>query len=451
MKSKSQNGNSDRNPVGLKERIWKLFDNINLPVMFLKRTNAEGAARLSEAVKKQLQKNHIDEEEFEVAINAGDIHTGGLDEWYFGGPGTGGQANAIGPGGNVPPRTTPQNTDPGEHTGGDWQGNNKDPISAVLGWLVDKKTRDGRGFATSTISTRTRDIFVIWESPDAICDISGGFASVNLGTYVVNGGNCSTVIDFQPDINFSGQGQAVPSGGGLTTVYSQPTHMNRDCAVTGSSTPVYLHASKEVEEKDGEQAGREAAKAFNANLTSSLSVLGFHPVKAKLIVQGDPRFGTIPAILGSHLTVIVINPFHLRTNSKNTKERNSQGEVIDCGDWLARPPCNEFLTNTRWQILGVDQQIRQGSFRTTFSLILRTPGVTLDCRDTLGGDPAAPRLSDYGASPCSQLAIQALSRPNGNRNTLVYPGANLARQGAGGRPVRATPSGNTFGPDERPQ
>ena len=106
------------------------------------------------------------------------------------------------------------------------------------------------------------------------------------------------------------------------------------------------------------------------------SILNGQPIEAELIVQGDPSDQLVhpQLILGKKLSLVVINPYHLLGDGDN-----------GCPDWLARPACNDILSNKNWMIQGVDHSIREGSYVTTFKLSLPAPGASLNPNEPFGG------------------------------------------------------------------
>ena len=95
-------------------------------------------------------------------------------------------------------------------------------------------------------------------------------------------------------------------------------------------------------------------------------------IMADMTIVGDPTFPTQAdgTIMNKTVAIAFINPFHLMPN--NSK----------CGDWLAKPPCNELLSDKNWQIEKVNHRIEGGTYTTTLSLRLTAPGF-----DTLISNP----------------------------------------------------------------
>ena len=67
-----------------------------------------------------------------------------------------------------------------------------------------------------------------------------------------------------------------------------------------------------------------------------------------------------------------MNPFHL-ISSGNSSE------------WLAKPACNEILTNSDWMVKSVNHQINAGRYITTLGLFLTAPGIETPIGGSVGG------------------------------------------------------------------
>jgi hypothetical protein len=94
-------------------------------------------------------------------------------------------------------------------------------------------------------------------------------------------------------------------------------------------------------------------------------------VTAQLKILGNPspRFTNFGG--ARHLSIVVINPYHIRGGNK-------------CGDWLAYPVCNQLFTNKRWMCKSINHSISTGSYTTTIEAFLGGP-VQLEAGEPLGG------------------------------------------------------------------
>jgi hypothetical protein len=100
------------------------------------------------------------------------------------------------------------------------------------------------------------------------------------------------------------------------------------------------------------------------------------PITADLRILGDPRaqFVYMDRWMGQSVSIVAINPFHI-----------AGGGNGGCGDWLAKPMCNQILSNKSWKVHAVNHSIKEGSYTTTLKLFLEAPGIQIGHDDPLGG------------------------------------------------------------------
>ena len=258
-----------------------------------------------------------------------------------------------------------------------WKADGQNKLATIQKWLEPYRT------------DRDKGIVALWDGskPDGgtlvlMEDMQPGIKetvddcdpSTNVGTYIVNGGECSPVISFTPKINYTAAFFSLASGGNtggaLTGKTVEKTHEEVQTPETGvlQSIPPSEHSRTVY----GKEAPTESEKSQNAHLRASL-LTKVGPITAELRVQGDPRpeYLNPKLIQGKTLSLVVVNPFHLF------------GEE-GCGDWLAIPGCNEVLSNKRWEIKGVEHSIKEGSFTTTLNISLVAPGVSSGAGGTFG-------------------------------------------------------------------
>ena len=271
-----------------------------------------------------------------------------------------------------------------------WAPNSKDPVQAAMHWMQDYKTEAKKGIVPGTSNDADQPPTVIfWESPLPECN--GASNMVNIGTFIVNGGKCSPVLEFKPQIQWfmanlnqggtvgsptSADSIAVIGSGGndpRAVSFKQIT-----CDVSGQGT----NERQPMPETRGDVSPTTGVdKTAEAHAAHARALPPMEPVKAELVVQGLPELDDPMALsAGVECGICVINPFIIQ------KRMNGK-----CGDWLADPPVNRFLSNAHWLINGVSHQIKEGSFTTTLHCWLATPGVTIDKSAQLGG-PGGPSL-----------------------------------------------------------
>ena len=228
---------------------------------------------------------------------------------------------------------------------------------------------------------------IFWEKPVVDC---GEIMSQSLciGTYIVNGGKDSPVIEFNPKIKWDFAVVPVP-GGQFAGETIQPTpqakaqgiiecpQLSRPQAVGAGqtvSTPI-TNAHKDVFGKDAVKMAQQAQakQAIEVGIVFTDNV-----IEADMVVVGDPLLPTqVDGIIGGKFVAIAyINPFHLMPSGDG-----------GCGEWLAKPPCNEILSNKNWQIKRMNHRIAEGTYTTSFGLYLATPGFDINKGQPIGGAP----------------------------------------------------------------
>jgi hypothetical protein len=95
-------------------------------------------------------------------------------------------------------------------------------------------------------------------------------------------------------------------------------------------------------------------------------------VECEMRILGDPSPRMCQTNPGRVASIVVINPFHITGGS-------------DCGDWLAKPGCNQIFSNKSWQCFGINHSISAGTYTTTLKLRLNQPGVDVSVNEPLGG------------------------------------------------------------------
>jgi len=257
-----------------------------------------------------------------------------------------------------------------------WDCDGQHKLATIQKWIEPFRTDRNKGIISMwDASEPGNPRLILMEDPQSDCDEGESPCSSSLGTYIVNGGNCSPVISFNPTINFV-EGFAHLTTGGNSggagsgeTVKSEKKCISAQDTQTGilQSIPVTKNAWNAFGPKN---STKESMKGQAAHIRANLAQ---KEIKAELRIQGDVREEFVhPKLMkDKFVSLIVINPYHIF------------GE--DCGDWLAQPGCNEILSNRSWRVMGCDHMIKEGSFVTTLQLQLFTPGLTGDSGAPFGG------------------------------------------------------------------
>lgn len=258
-----------------------------------------------------------------------------------------------------------------------WPCNQMNSLSICRNWLNEVRSKDGHGliitYSSCTGSGEPADYIVIMEDP-----ITSGCCPTprHLGTYIVNGGNCSPVIEFMPAIKWPlgmmpGGGKVAGgavSGKSDTNEQAPSDVQNVGAAVCISTSEDMLKAIPPSEQ--AQELGKNHAAHAIANAPFALN----YPVglQADLKIMGDPRYGDFLSLIGGYVSIIVINPFRIDENCR-------------WGVALSESNCNSILSNKNWFVLGVDHQIQGGSFITTLRVSLIEPNRQEGAQEPLGG------------------------------------------------------------------
>lgn len=285
-----------------------------------------------------------------------------------------------------------------------WRGNGTNFLQTVLAWITPFKTASGNGISWSFNSRRpggSYDQFILWEGKGPTCNEKINPCARSIGTYIVNGGNRSPVIDFKTNINWSfasiGAGGAMspdtgadskgkngkgggtqdnkPEGGAVTEgpecrILANPNnHLAPDVGVQTMS--IVSEAAREV------YGTRDALKMSKEALAAHSRVNTFYePISAEMRVQGDPFLADPIFLRDKVCSIVVIQPFHVQKVGGG------------CGEWLQTESCNRILSNRNWRIEGCGHEIRSGTYITLLKVALDVPAVQLDLNHPLGGDGA---------------------------------------------------------------
>jgi len=277
---------------------------------------------------------------------------------------------------------------------GVWEGNLRDKLNTAKDWLVKFPTENGHGWIPQHNSCGIEGGEIIfWEDPKP--HPSDKQENVNtrcIGTYIVNGGKESAVIQFNPSIksNFLSLGIAGGQQGGRTIDGGLKDTQGKNPGVKRSKTfkrenkpykqagsEMSAAADRNLNDRHPDEAEKRASEAQAEQLRAMK--LNFEPIKADLVVIGKPDVRPKNSVYNKTISIVFINPFHLLPSDGG-----------ECGDWTVKPDVrNEILTNRSWEIEAVTHKIEDGNYTTTFSLFLPMPGTDLDIDNTLGGDPCA--------------------------------------------------------------
>lgn len=266
---------------------------------------------------------------------------------------------------------------------GKWQGDSMDKMTVVRRWLEEWPTESGKGWVPQYNPEEPQGELIFWEDAKPKDGTDVDWDSSCIGTYIVNGGKSSPVIEFNPKIRWDWSNFTANGGGlGNERIDAHQTEGSKNpgrdvSGLTreenrGAGQRVQTTPSDTARDIHGSSATKEVRKA-EAEARKALKVYLYDSISADLVIVGDPTIcRPSEAILNKNISIVVINPFHIMPSPEG-------------GEWMAQPVCNEVLSNKAWVCTGVTHRIDAGSYTTTIGVMLATPGLDTPPDSPLGG------------------------------------------------------------------
>jgi hypothetical protein len=261
-----------------------------------------------------------------------------------------------------------------------WQTDNLSRISIIMKWLGPFRVKDGKcdkGIIPFFSPDKPDELVLLKDpmpGPGESLGREGSF-----GTYIVNGGKCSSVIEFTPKVNILGKFNSVGAGGDTSGPNKSTNQFVEDKRCENqkkhgpnSGTQMQATITQQAFDSYGVKvANDENLKSEMAHNKAGMLKARHGGIEADLKILGDPRGDFTSPVFGKPISVVVINPFHLRGKG--------------CGDWLAYPGCNEIFSNRNYLIEGINHTISPGTYTTTIKLKLADHSVDISSMDPIGG------------------------------------------------------------------
>ena len=258
-----------------------------------------------------------------------------------------------------------------------WPTDQQNALSAARKWLATQKTNNKKGLLMAYDPLNSQ--LVISEGKNSTCDENPDCCTRSIGTYVVNGGNCSDVLGFSPTVDWT---LIQHSSGGTTGSDNSAANdekANPDCPGKEDGGPATMGTvpSNFRDFTVGRSALRLAESSAAAEEESNKPYVIKGAIEAELVILGNPEFVNPIEYQGSTVSIVMLNPMYLE----------------DC-TWIANPRCNHVLSNKNWLIKGVAHQIEAGKFTTTLKVLLAVPNSDLQQGDPLGGQGCGTEAFD---------------------------------------------------------
>jgi len=275
-----------------------------------------------------------------------------------------------------------------------WKGNSANKLETARRWIAPWVTDQNKTFVMTYETLVDGGEVIFWERPVFDCD-EVATSDFCIGTYIVNGGADTPVIEFNPRIKWGFAG--LPANGGnipVATVEDVASPKNKAQGVThcitqsrtnqkGAGQVISIPTPDVARAVAGPQATGIAMDGQAKQIIQDSVWIMDSGIMADMTIVGDPNLPTQSegVILGKTIAIAFVNPFHLLPHPSG------------CGDWLASPPCNEVLSNKNWQILKLSHKIEGGTYTTSFTLRLISPGFDAGLGSPIGGAPDGATIS----------------------------------------------------------
>lgn len=281
-----------------------------------------------------------------------------------------------------------------------WTSKRLNKFDVIAEWIGTSRIKDGdkdKGAVLVNDPARPNTVMVLMDpNPEDQLIINNEdttrASSRHLGTFIVNGGKCSNVLEFSPTFNIVNSQAQQSSGanakGGIATdselIENEKTPSEkRQCINSGIQQTITPNS--QIEFVAGPEAFSETNKSQLAHIRANrIFEIQGNALEAELRIVGStyPSFYSYEAIAAS-LSIVVISPFTIRGGKAGR----------DCGDFLKKADCHPFFSNRKWILLGVNHSVREGSFVTTLKVQLYTTGFELPWGEPFGGDPEGATLT----------------------------------------------------------
>jgi hypothetical protein len=275
-----------------------------------------------------------------------------------------------------------------------WVCNNRGKLQTAIEWLTQNNlSENGKGwYPYYNESTKGGEI-IFWEDNKPLCGENVSPQNC-LGTYVVNGGKESSVIEFNPQFrwnyNILTTGGSAGEGKALMHTRNVGKWEGRDdckdlkmASQAGAGGEATTPVTGGVYNEDGPQSSELVERSIN-KMARAVSYSIHDAIESDLIVIGDPSLDPVNHGHGAFVSIVFINPYHLTGTSGDCPEWESKG--------LEGSPCNELLSNRAWLTKSLGHRISGGKYTTNIRVMLPSPYFHFDGNQPLGGDPNGTTL-----------------------------------------------------------
>ena len=272
---------------------------------------------------------------------------------------------------------------------GVWQGNQQPLLATIRNWLNGAQTENERGVYFRYDPRQSA--LIIQEDMSCLpneenCDKCRQV----LESFIVNGGNCSKVLSFQPSIEWTldpgggGGGSGAANSGQMQSAEPIDTLEPIEHSGSGNQTSI----NNDIRSIPPQQAAQNAKESAAVNQAATKPFELRQTIEAELTIIGDPSYSSLIDNVAQYVSIAVISPFHIDSESST----NDQKACV----WIAEPAFNEVLTNKFWFVKGVDHQIEAGKYVTKLKVQLPAGNDGLPVGSPFGGDESGYNPENQG-------------------------------------------------------
>ena len=255
-----------------------------------------------------------------------------------------------------------------------WKASELPILSVIRNWVSTTRTKKEKGVYFKY--SPKNETLIIQEDDECGPDENCGCENGVIASYIVNGGNCSPVLEFTTDIDWilDAGGYGGISGSASTSgieksdapIELEPIEKSgsgNEQAIPSEYDYTISPEARAQKLKDATAANTKANKPFD----TAKSISG------ELTIIGNPSYSDISDI-GRYISIVVLSPYSISGNSGS-----------GCF-WIADTPINKTLSNKKWMLEGIDHQIEGGKYITKLKVGLPVPNGELPADSPLGGE-----------------------------------------------------------------
>lgn len=259
---------------------------------------------------------------------------------------------------------------------GKWACNGFNKLDVVLSWLKGHVTDRDKGWIPQYNCEVPNGELIFWEDSKPITPEADWMWNQNcIGTFLVNAGKRSNVIEFSPKIRWDFS-RLTNNGGQLDSRSINATGEPgsrlpgmREYGLDAAGNPCVGQVTQAVSSETHKDLGTNTKGAVEGGNATNRALKILHDnIEADLTIIGDPTL--LPpseAMWSKNCTIIVINPYYLKTDKSS----------LSGLEWLAQPMCNEVLSSKAWTCKSVTHKIELGKYTTTIGVYMAAPGIDM--------------------------------------------------------------------------